>query len=902
MKKLIIRLITILLWIAFWFRYKVVVKGLENLNPQTLNKKGGVLFLSNHPALFIDPSMVSLLVESKYPIRPIVTEYVYYSPGVKLIMKLINALPMPDFDSSNNSLKRRRAEKSLHEVAKGLEKGDNFIIYPSGAVQSFGYEVVGGSSSVNDVLNAVDDVNVVLIRVRGMWGSLFSRAYLGRTPPLFPTLLTAGKYLLKNLFFFMPRREVTIEFEPAPKDFPYKTSRLELNRYLEDWFNYPDGDKTKAPGEPLQRVSYSFWKKEILPAYCPKELDIPDADISQIPDDVRNKVFAFIAKMTELPYETIKENQMLSSDLGLDSLDISELVVFLDDQFEVHGVTTRELTSVYSVLELASKKVTPKGEEDSEIEIGGWLRPPAENRLSIYPGKLIPEVFLNCCDANTKEFAASDLRSGMLTFGTMKLRTILLAEYIKELPGEYIGIMLPASVAATVAILATQLAGKVPVMINWTVGPRHLDQVVSLSGVQKVLTSWSFVDKLSNVDFTPIEDKLLMLEDVRKELSLVRKLKAWVLSRRSTASILQYFDIADYSTEQKCVLLFTSGTESMPKGVPLSHKNILFALTSVSSVFPYYASDILLGMLPPFHSFGFTVTSLMPILCGMRVAFSPDPTDGKKLAKAVQRWGVTLVCGAPTFLKNMFKAAKPGQLKTIRWIVSGAESAPRELFTAAQEHNLKDKISQGYGITECSPVISICCPDDPKVGVGKAAPGIEVIIIHPETHELLPPNTEGLILVRGANVFSGYINKDAKNPFLTLEGHEWYNTGDLGFVDENQSIVISGRLKRFLKIGGEMISLGSIESALLDMAEAQGWQLAAEGPSLAVCGLEVSGDKPKIYVFTLFETNIDELNAALRKSGVSNIVRITNHKMLPLIPLMGTGKIHYRQLEAENMV
>lgn len=885
-----------------WFRYRVTVKGLENLNPHTLPKPGGVLILPNHPAVFVDPILVTMHIWKKYPIRPIAVEYIYYTPFVHSIMLFLDALPIPNNEISSNSLKRKRSEKTLQTVCKGLENGQNFLVYPAGKLKNTSQEIIGGASGVQQILNGAPDANVILVRTTGLWGSSFSKVYTGKTPLMFPTIVQGFKYALKSLLLFLPRREVTIEYVPAPADFPYQASRMELNRYLENWYNKSTPDNPLG-GEPLKLVSYSIWKDEYLPfKHKDKEEEESEkVDISLIPEDIQEKVIAKLSEMTESPPESIKPSMNISNDLGLDSLDTADLVVFLEDEFEIRAVPVKELTTVAKMMAIASKQIVLADEEEVAVNFALWHEPIVKKRASLAEGKTIPEIFLNRCAMNGKAMACADLRTGEWSYTTMKLRVLLLADYIKKLPGDHIGILLPASVIATSLILACQIAGKVPVLINWTVGPRHLDTVIKLSDLKVIISSWSFIDRLVNVDLTHIDDLLLMVEDVRREIGWKEKLKALWMSKLSTQTLMKRFGIDKLSENDRAVLIFTSGTESMPKGVPLTHKNIVSNQESICDTIDIYSDDVLFGILPPFHAFGLSISALIGILIGIRVAYFPDPTDGIGLAKGVERWSVTILCGAPTFLKKILKAGTAEQFKTLRLFVTGAEKAPVELFEMSKKLGLGEAILEGYGITECSPVLTFNRPGKPSRGVGKPLPQVEMCIVHPDTHELLSQGIQGLILARGDNIFSGYLNPGLSSPFLKVDGKEWYNTGDLGYFDETGSLFISGRQKRFIKVGAEMVSLGAIEDVLLQAAPQKGWQLAEEGPSIAVCAQETNSDKPKIYVFTKFPTNVEEVNKTLREGGISNLVKIYSVQVLEEIPIMGSGKVHYRELEAKYL-
>lgn len=899
MKRIIEFFLALFMRFILWFRYRLIFKGLDKLNPEILKKTGGVLFLPSHPAVFVDPVSVTLGAWKKYPIRPLVVEYMYYTPVFHTLLKFIKSVPVPRFSTSSNSLKRRKNEKVMETIKEGLRNKENFLIYPAGKVKESPHEVLGGASAVHQIIQEVPEVNVVLVRVKGLWGSSFS-SYYGDNESMSQKIMDGIKCCFKNLLFFTPRREVIVEFEPAPADCPLHGSRMELNRYLEEWYNLPDGltlQKGEFPGDSLVLVSYSMWGEKYREA--PKEVKDEDlgVNLSEIPDDVKVKVIRKVAEVAEKEPSTITPEMNLASDVGLDSLDVAELSAFLQDEFDVKGVPVHQLTTVSHLMALAAKQISSKEESEVEADISQWKQTIKRTKLDLAPGETIAETFLNNSARMGNAIACGDSISGIMTYKQLRMRAILLADYIRHLPGAYIGVLLPASAAANLLILAIELSGKIPLMINWTVGPRHLESVVKLSDVQIVLTSWGFVDKLENVELDGIEDRLIMLEDIRRELTPWDKCKAMLRTRRSTKSILKTFDIHQQKKSDPAVLLFTSGTENLPKGVPLSHANLLSNMRAVFHAIDVYSDDVLFGILPPFHAFGFTISSLFGLLAGLKIASSPDPTDGLRLAHGVEKWGITLVCGTPIFLKNILKAATPEQLATLRMCVTGAEKAPAELFKLMRDLGKENVLIEGYGITECSPILTANPFIGDHRGVGKALEGVELCCVHPETFENVPIGTQGLILARGPNIFSGYLNEDVASPFVTHEGKIWYKTGDLGFLDHEGYLTISGRQKRFLKMGGEMISLASIEDAINNRILAQGPPILEHtGPSLAVSGKEIAGDKAKIVLFVSFPMTADEANQILKLEGFSNLARISTVIQLNEIPLMGTGKINYRAL------
>jgi long-chain-fatty-acid--[acyl-carrier-protein] ligase len=306
-------------------------------------------------------------------------------------------------------------------------------------------------------------------------------------------------------------------------------------------------------------------------------------------------------------------------------------------------------------------------------------------------------------------------------------------------------------------------------------------------------------------------------------------------------------------------------------------------------------ADVLYACLPPFHSFGFAVTGLFPLLFGMKVFYAPDPTQYFAMAHEIEEWDVTLICSAPTFMKGLFQVARPEQLRSVRLAVAGAEKVPDALFQYMEKKG--GVLLEGYGITECSPIVSLTMPGKPREGVGNPVPGVELCIINPETNEKLPQGTDGEICIAGPNVFKGYLGHP-RDPFVEIDGKKWYRSGDRGHLNANGCLILSGRLKRFVKIGGEMVSLSGIEEELLRVAREKKWLVEQDDkPSLAIAVKEANGDKPLIIVFTTFDVSKDLLNDALREGGFGRIIKIAEVKKIDQIPINGAGKIQYRVLE-----
>jgi long-chain-fatty-acid--[acyl-carrier-protein] ligase len=875
-------------------RYRIEVRGLETISPERLKGKQGILFMPNHSA-HMDPLMVVAFLWPRFRFRPLVVEYIYRIPWLQPLMKVMKALPIPNFETSVNQLKIRKAEQAVTVIADGLKKGENFLLYPSGKLKNTPQEIVGGSSAAHDILQEYSKMHVVLIRTTGLWGSSFSRALTGRAPDLVTNLKHGIKAALKSLIFFLPRRKVLIEIEADPADFPRTASRMDLNRYLEQWYNrYEDEEGHVWEKEPIQLVSYSCWHREIPKVYQPKER--PSGPSIAISPKTSAKIIAVICKIIEKPGLEIHPEMNLATDLGMDSLQIAELISYVGQNYNIEDVHPEDLETVQNVLEIAEGART--NERPAPPSTARWPAEEKERPASFLPmGRTLPEAFLRCCDQMGEASACGDDLVGVLSYKKLKLNALVLAGEIRRWPDEYIGVMLPASAGAFVVILAIQLAGKIPVMMNWTLGSRSLEEMAKIAKVEKVISSWRFLEKLSHVNFGKLIDSILFIEDIRSNLKLKTKLTGLLRSRFRAKTIMRTLRLHQLSENRPAVILFTSGTEASPKGVPLSHYNILSNLRAAMGCIDLNSRDCFYCVLPPFHSFGFSVAGMVPILSGIKVAFYPDPTDSFALADGINRWKITVFLSAPSFLKGVFQAAKKEQLASVRYFVTGAEKAPPEILERIAQLGTGAQLLEGYGITECSPILTLTPPNRKSKGVGIPLPNVEFCIIHSTTHALVPSSTEGEICVRGPNVFNGYLG-NPRSAFVEIKGERWYRTGDIGHIDAEGNVIISGRLKRFVKIGGEMISLGAIEEVInAELIRQQ--RISPDVPSLAVCADEKEQGKPQLILFTTLSINAEEVNDILRQSGFSRLIKIAAVRNVPEIPLLGIGKTDYRSLQTQ---
>jgi acyl-CoA synthetase (AMP-forming)/AMP-acid ligase II len=384
-----------------------------------------------------------------------------------------------------------------------------------------------------------------------------------------------------------------------------------------------------------------------------------------------------------------------------------------------------------------------------------------------------------------------------------------------------------------------------------------------------------------------VKEKCIFFEQKVSEISLATKLSGLISYLLLTKPKIKPDDTA--------VILFTSGSESLPKAVPLTHRNIVSDLWGGFSTVTIKTDIMLLAFLPPFHSFGFTVLTIFPLLSGVKTAYSPDPTDSRELLKILNHTRVNTILGTPTFLKQLINVTSHAEMKLIKLAISGAESMPPSLTERFYQKCHKGALLlEGYGITECSPVITINPLEKQKENsVGVFINGVNHLIVDINSGEPVVQGEQGMILIKGDNVFKGYPDKSISSPFVKVAENEYYKTGDLGYVDEEGYLYITGRLKRFIKIGGEMISLPAIENALLKKYGSE------EQTVLAVEGTDTT-QPPQIVLFSTTGMDLNAVNLYLKQSGFSNLIKINRIIHLDEIPLLGTGKTDYKVLK--NMI
>ncbi|HVM49965.1 MAG TPA: AMP-binding protein [Candidatus Acidoferrum sp.] len=534
-----------------------------------------------------------------------------------------------------------------------------------------------------------------------------------------------------------------------------------------------------------------------------------------------------------------------------------------------------------------------------------WLRDQMvlqrfETEMAFAPGT-VPQAIVETARRRPGAVILQDATLQKVTYRRLLAGADLLAAQWRALPGlesERIGVLLPNVNGFPVTMLSLWAAGKVPAVLNYSPGPSALLECVRLAGLKHVVSSAAFIQR-ARLDLRPLEAegvKIHLLEDVRSRITAPQRLAAWLRT-----FIRPPFSMASAASEDTAVVLFTSGSEGTPKGVELTHRNLLANIRQMISVIDLMETDRFFNALPLFHSFGLTVGLLVPLVHGAFAFLYLSPLHYRVVPAAFYNLNCTVLFGTNTFLSAYARTAHPYDFRTLRYVFAGAEKL-QETTVTAWMRKFGVRVLEGYGATECSACLTANLPMRPRYrSVGRFLPGIE--------HKLEPVegvgepgrnsgpgtgstgNPSGRLLVRGPNVMRGYLNPEANAQFLALGG--WYDTGDIVEVDAEGFVFILGRLKRFAKIGGEMVSLTAVEDALAGAFPQYGLRF-----TVAVLA-RLDGPKGEKLVAVTNEPKLrlDQVRDALRTRGWPNLTMPREIKLVREIPRLGNGKIAHRELE-----
>lgn len=488
----------------------------------------------------------------------------------------------------------------------------------------------------------------------------------------------------------------------------------------------------------------------------------------------------------------------------------------------------------------------------------------------------------------------------VLTRGKLIGAGIALSRHLrKACPGRRLAIILPAGKAAVVANLAAVLADKVPVGLNFTASEDAMRCAIELAELDTAVTASQFRGRFPNL---PWPENVILLDQVLPQLK--RKILFWWIAGILTPHFVlsRLLGLPRSGGHQEAVLLFTSGSSGEPKGVILSHRNIIGNVAQFTVMLDAGRDDIILASLPFFHSFGCTVTLWYPLIEGTPIVTYPNPLEAAKNAELIEKYRITVVLATPTFLRAYLRKAQGHQLRSARLVIVGAEKMPLDLSEKFFERFGKC-VFEGYGLTETTPVVSVNLPDpvperpDVKVqplyrlgSVGKMAAGIAAEIHDPDTNAKKAIYDTGMLWLRGPNIFEGYL----KNPKRTAEvlQNGWLKTGDIGRLDEEGFLYIEGRLSRFSKIGGEMVP-----HELVEQKAAAALGMEGNERQIAIVGVADTGKGEALLLLTVLPLDMAALRASLNQMGVPNLWIPKRSLTVREIPVLASGKLDLRRCQ-----
>jgi acyl-[acyl-carrier-protein]-phospholipid O-acyltransferase/long-chain-fatty-acid--[acyl-carrier-protein] ligase len=497
--------------------------------------------------------------------------------------------------------------------------------------------------------------------------------------------------------------------------------------------------------------------------------------------------------------------------------------------------------------------------------------------------------FLQSAKRHWSSLCMADSTGRELTFGRALVGSLLLARAIRRRApaGASIGLLLPASVGGALANIAASIAGCVPVNLNFTAGRDGMAAAIARCRIEMVLTSRTFLAKAG----IPQAPGMILLEDVLQETSALSRVSFLIAARLLPASIIARLFLAPDGPDALATVIFSSGSTGVPKGVMLTHRNVLANIDAANALFRLGDEDVVLGVLPFFHSFGYTVTLWLPLVVGFGAAYHPNPVDAKTIGEMAAKYRATLLVSTPTFCSAYVRKCQPEQFATLRLAIVGAERL-REPIASAFKAKFGVDLIEGYGCTEMAPVVAVNVPDPAGTGsragtVGRPLPGISAKVVDPETGEGPLIGREGLLLVTGPNQMRGYF----ADPELTRDALRdgWYVTGDIAAIDEAGFIRITDRLSRFSKIAGEMVPHMRIEERLQ--------ALLAEPHTCVVTAVPdaVKGER-LVALYTDPDLPAQEVWEQLSRSDLPKlwIPKREDLHIVDAIPSLGTGKVDLR--------
>ncbi len=492
---------------------------------------------------------------------------------------------------------------------------------------------------------------------------------------------------------------------------------------------------------------------------------------------------------------------------------------------------------------------------------------------------LLHQQFVRTAKKHAAKLAIKDKTTGKsVTYSKALIGALILSNKFKKYDKGFIGIMIPTSAGAALANVGALMSGRIPVLINYSTGAEaNARYAQKKCKFRTIITSKSLLEKIN----CPLIDGMVLIEDLMAGVTTGEKLRAALVSKLPVGLILN--SIHGGNEDDTAAILFTSGSEKDPKAVQLSHRNLISNIENFSNYVHISESDVLLANLVFYHIFGLTVNLWVVFYHGMTMVSYANPLDFQTISKIAREEKPTIMVGTPSFFWGYLNKSEPGDFKTLRLMVAGADKCPDALRDGfMKKHGVT--LLEGYGATETSPVISVNSLDFNRPGsTGRVIPNVEVRIENIETGEACKTGEVGKILVKGGLVMKGYYEDPALTAEVLVDG--WYNTGDMGFFDEDGYLWHAGRFKRFAKVGGEMVSLVKVENIME--------KYLPEGVSC--CIVEIPDEKKGSYIVASVSAEVHKTEI-LRKmmNDLPSIALPREFVVIKELPMMSTGKIDFR--------
>jgi len=514
---------------------------------------------------------------------------------------------------------------------------------------------------------------------------------------------------------------------------------------------------------------------------------------------------------------------------------------------------------------------------------------------------LVQRAFVKAARRHLRFMAIADARTGKLSYLKTLTGSIVLARKLKVLLGEQrmVSVLVPPSVGGALSNIALQLMGRIPVNLNYTASSQTMASCARQCHATHCVTARAFLERL------PLEvpGEAVYLEDIMKSVTKKDRIVGLLLALFCPVRLLERLlgAPAGQTGDDLATIIFSSGSEGEPKGVMLSHNNLLKNIFSAVSIYAHKSTDVVMGFLPFFHSFGFTGTLWLPMVLGVGVAYHPNPLEPRAVGKLVHKYKARFLFGTPTFLMNFTRRCTREELATLDYTLCGAERLAERLRAQFIEKFGLDPL-EGYGATECGPIISLSIPNFRVPGfyqkgnehgkVGRPLAGISVRVVDPDTEEPIEDDAPGLMQIKGPNIMQGYLGMPEKTASVLKDG--WYSTGDIVSLDAEGFIRITDRLARFSKIAGEMVPHAKVEDTLHEV-------LGLTEQSLAVAGVPDPNKGERLVVLhTLTDEQLAQLLAQMDRTGLPNLWRPRPNAFhrIDAIPILGTGKMDLKAVKA----